>query len=84
MRKRGIPAIKITVIHNAVTSYAPERPKGWVREEFGIGPDEVILVTIGSLIPRKLIDFLLRACAALGTEGKVVGCQVACPEGCTK
>jgi glycosyltransferase involved in cell wall biosynthesis len=75
MRKRGIPADKITVIHNAVAPFTPVRLKGWLRQEFGIGSDEVILVTIGSLIPRKRIDFLLRACAALGTEGKVVGCQ---------
>lgn len=65
MRKRGIPLEKITVIYNSVTPYTTTRQKGWLRQELGIGPEDVILVTIGSLIPRKRIDFLLRACAQL-------------------
>jgi len=136
MLKRGIPAEKITVIHNSVAPYVPTRIKGWLREylggiqnpesriqnpaqdeeksieqkftkstkgeicifaegegkessscalcssvqntEFdsGIVPQEVLLVTNGSLIPRKRIDFILRVCAALGT-GKLLSCQVA-------
>ena len=76
LRKRGIPADKITIIHNAVTPYTPSQPKGWLRKELGIPPDEILMVTIGSLIPRKRIDFLLRACAPLRAEGSVVGCQV--------
>ena len=67
MLKRGIPVDKITVIHNAVTPYSPARPKGWLRQELGIPANEIILVTIGSLIPRKRIDFLLRACALLNS-----------------
>lgn len=65
MIKRGIPAGKITVIYNSIAPYAPAKPKGWLREEFGVSPSDVILVTTGSLIPRKRIDFILRACAAL-------------------
>lgn len=65
MLKRGIPDGKITVIHNSVAPYAPTREKGWLRQEFGIGADEVILVTNGSLILRKRIDFILRACSEL-------------------
>jgi glycosyltransferase involved in cell wall biosynthesis len=65
MLKRGIPDGKITVIHNSVAPYAPTREKGWLRQEFGIGADEVILVTNGSLILRKRIDFILRVCSEL-------------------
>ena len=72
MKKRGIPADKITVIHNSVAPHTPIRPKGWLRKELGIGPDEVLLVTNGSLIPRKRIDFILRACAELGRGGGMV------------
>jgi glycosyltransferase involved in cell wall biosynthesis len=147
MLKRGIPAEKITVIHNSVAPYAPTRPKGWLRQELGAGrsgqwalssgqgsekksdaqvaadvpaaeiesanqahrspfdfahgrpgtslrqgyvgqasnatmrnapyashltshvsPPEVLLITNGSLIPRKRIDFILRACALLQKE----------------
>jgi glycosyltransferase involved in cell wall biosynthesis len=63
--KRGVPAQKITVIHNAVAPYTPSRKKGWLREELGIDPGEVIFITNGSLIPRKRIDFLLHVCADL-------------------
>lgn len=73
MMKRGIPSEKITVIPNAVTEYTPTRSKGWLRQELGIPSDEIILATIGSLIPRKRIGFILRACAALGGAGKVAG-----------
>jgi glycosyltransferase involved in cell wall biosynthesis len=155
MLKRGIPAEKITVIHNSVAPYAPTRPKGWLRQELGAGrsgqwalssgqgsekksdaqvaadvpaaeiesanqahrspfdfahgrpgtslrqgyvgqasnatmrnapyashltshvsPPEVLLITNGSLIPRKRIDFILRACAEL-TRKELPGCQVA-------
>ncbi|MEI8140554.1 MAG: glycosyltransferase [bacterium] len=135
MLKRGIPAKKITVIHNSVALYTPTRPKGWLRQGLGmessgrlavsrgqsegnvggalraatdpsgntnlnmdvqdtqdkelgdsnpelscksctsmltpscpehvIAPDEVLLITNGSLIPRKRIDFILKACAQL-------------------
>jgi glycosyltransferase involved in cell wall biosynthesis len=73
MLKRGIPANKITAILNGIAPYSPFRKKGWLREELGIGPHEVILVTNGSLIPRKRIDFLLQVCADLKkTEEKKI------------
>lgn len=66
--KRNIPRDRITVIHNSVPPYSPARPPSWLREELGIRDDEVILVTVGSLIPRKRIDFLLRVCATMGGD----------------
>jgi glycosyltransferase involved in cell wall biosynthesis len=148
MLKRGIPAEKITVIHNSVAPYAPTRPKGWLRQELRkgkneenifeqkpaknakgevcdacgekphalgfemqppageaytpqpplrssrasvqtlgfalpvpeIATDEVLLVTNGSLIPRKRIDFILKACALLcGKELSPRGELLSCP-----
>lgn len=68
MVKRGIPLEKIAVIHNSVAPFAPIRRKGWLREAFSIPPGDIILVTNGSLIPRKRIDFILKACAQLQKE----------------
>jgi glycosyltransferase involved in cell wall biosynthesis len=76
-RKRGIPMEKITVIRNSVSRYHPARPANWLRQELGIGAEDVILTTIGSLIPRKRIDFILRCCAAHCPEGASSGCSVA-------
>jgi glycosyltransferase involved in cell wall biosynthesis len=69
--KRGIPLSRISVIYNSLRDHVPARPKGWLRAELEIGADEVILVTVGSLIPRKRIDFILRACAQLGKKGSL-------------
>ena len=77
MLKRGIPGDKIAVILNGIAPYSPIRQKGWLREELGIDPHEVIFVTNGSLIPRKRIDFLLQVCAALRPTEALVDCQVA-------
>jgi glycosyltransferase involved in cell wall biosynthesis len=65
MVKRGIPLKKIAVIHNSVAPFTPVGKKGWLRAAFSIPSDDIILVTNGSLIPRKRIDFILRACAQL-------------------
>ena len=73
--RRGIAPERISVFHNCIADYQPVRLKGWLRQELGIAPKEVILVTNGSLIPRKRIDFILQACALLcGKE--LSSCQV--------
>jgi glycosyltransferase involved in cell wall biosynthesis len=61
LMKRGLSSGKISVIYNSLSDHIPVRPKGWLRRELGVGADDVILVTVGSLIPRKRIDFILRA-----------------------
>ncbi len=64
--KRGIPEACIAKIPNSIAPYEPQRPAGWLRRELGLRAETVVIVTTGSLIPRKRQDFLLRACAAMG------------------
>lgn len=63
--RRGIPNSKITVVRNSVADYSPHRAPGWLRRELGFSTETNVMVTTGSLIARKRIDFILRAFAVL-------------------
>ena len=63
--KRGIPDGRISVIYNSIAPHAPLRSRGWLRAELGLAPQATLIVSTGSLIPRKRQDFVLRACARL-------------------
>jgi glycosyltransferase involved in cell wall biosynthesis len=65
---RGVPAARISVINNAVTDTPPEVPRADLRCELGVPSDALLLAAVSSLTPRKRIDFLLNACAALLRE----------------
>lgn len=69
--KRGIPAGRITVIHNSIAPFTSQRPAGWLRRELNVPAEAVVMVSTGSLIHRKRIDFLLQACARLNAAGLV-------------
>jgi len=58
---RRVPAGRIEVIYNSVADYRPSRQRGWLRGELGLRPDDIVVVSTGWLIPRKRIDFILRA-----------------------
>jgi glycosyltransferase involved in cell wall biosynthesis len=60
---RGIPAARITVIRNGTPDRPRTRERGWLRRELGVPGGTLLAVTIGSLIPRKRIDFQIRALA---------------------
>lgn len=67
----GLPVSRATVIFNAVD---PERlspgDSTALRSEIGLVPeDAVVLTAVGSLIPRKGFDVLLRAVAQLRAAG---------------
>ncbi|MBL8103804.1 MAG: glycosyltransferase family 4 protein, partial [Anaerolineales bacterium] len=62
----GFPREKIFVAHNSV-SPAPERPADRPQTV-----DRVTLLFVGRLQARKRIDFLLRACAELGTKPRLL------------
>jgi hypothetical protein len=65
----GVPVARTKTIHNGVD------PETWgrgdetaLRARLGIPPDAVVLTRVGSLIPRKGVDVLLRVFARLRAE----------------
>ncbi|MFN8380334.1 MAG: glycosyltransferase family 4 protein [Anaerolineales bacterium] len=64
----GFPREKIFVAHNSV-SPAPEFPMPARPSTFGLRPT---LLFVGRLQARKRIDSLLRACAELGTNPRLI------------
>lgn len=63
--KRGIPEARIAVIPNSIAPFEPPRAPGWLRRELALPSDVILLVATSSLIARKRVDFLVRACAGL-------------------
>lgn len=65
--RRHVPQ-KVTVVHNGIdlADYAPEAvPRGEFRRQEGIPQDAVVVGFTGHLTPRKGLDTLIRAAAAL-------------------
>lgn len=69
---RRIPAAKVAVIHNAVADHRPIRDSGWLRKELGLGDKEILLGTVGSLLPRKRHEFLLEALRRLPADSHLL------------
>jgi len=63
--KRGISDTRIAVIPNSIAPFDSQRAPGWLRRDLNLPSAAVLFVTTGSLIARKRIDFLVRACAGL-------------------
>lgn len=62
----GVPASVIDVIPNPVElAEFAEVPRGAFRQRFGIGADEPVVLYLGKLTPRKRLDTLVEAFAAL-------------------
>jgi len=60
----GVPPARVRVVHNGIDLVRLGRPDArGLRAELGIAPDEVVIASVGSLIPRKGFDVLLRAFA---------------------
>lgn len=65
----GMPAARTKTIYNGVD------PEAWgrgdetgLRSQLGIASDEIVLARVGSLIPRKGVDFMLRVFQRLLAE----------------
>jgi glycosyltransferase involved in cell wall biosynthesis len=69
---RGVPAARISVIHNSVSDHGPDRGRGWLRKELDLESDAVLLVGVGSLIPRKRHNLLLQVLRAAGRRTHLV------------
>jgi L-malate glycosyltransferase len=58
----GYPSSNMTVIHNGVDSrHAAQKEAIDIRQQLGLSKDDVILITVGSLIKRKGIDRIITA-----------------------
>jgi glycosyltransferase involved in cell wall biosynthesis len=72
MRDLGMADSKITVVHKGVNADG-FRPEGNARamlvEEYGIGPDEIVLGTVAFLRPFKHPEILLEAARLLSIQG---------------
>ncbi len=65
--RKIVPGIEVTVLTPGVSKERyPTREEA--RTRFGIGPDESLVVSVCRLVPRKGIDFSLRAISRLQTH----------------
>jgi glycosyltransferase involved in cell wall biosynthesis len=67
--KRGVPAEKITVIHNAIEDFSPESKTDsarsvW-RQRWGIREGEILIGAVGRLDPIKGHRYLIESFAAM-------------------
>jgi len=71
----GLPPGSVHAIRNGV----PERPgrRGPIREELGLGDDELLVLAVGNVVPRKGHLILLEALALLQEQGLDVPWRVA-------
>ena len=61
----GMPSSRLRLIPNGIDAARYSVPRASnMRNGLGIGDSEVVIGTVGSLIPRKAIDLLLRAFAS--------------------
>ncbi|MEJ2281125.1 MAG: glycosyltransferase family 4 protein [Candidatus Bathyarchaeota archaeon] len=59
----NIPAEKVDVIPNAIdaTKYHTSSDRGSVRQRFGVGWGEKLVLCVGRLVPQKGIEYFIRA-----------------------
>lgn len=70
LREGGVPDEMVCTIPSTVDplSLVVEEARSVIREELGLAPEEVVLLTLAALVPRKGLDVLLDALVA-GGEG---------------
>jgi glycosyltransferase involved in cell wall biosynthesis len=68
----GVAAQRLSVIHDAVDPQRlqPHVGRESTRAALGAGPDDLVLLSLAALIPRKGLDLVLEAVALLGREGR--------------
>lgn len=76
MLRRGIAPERISVIYNAIRDHQPGRSGGWLRSELGVSGDTLLVANVGWQIPRKRIDFVIRAMARLNGDVKPALVQI--------
>jgi len=70
LARGGVPAERTVLISSAVDPDAlrPAVAREVTRRELGVAEDEVVLLTLSSLVPRKGLDVLLDALALFGEQ----------------
>lgn len=69
LRDRGIPSDRIVVMENAIADQPLARAPGWLHAELALPPATPLVVTTSWLIPRKRVDWILRAFASAPAAG---------------
>lgn len=66
----GVPAAKVVTVHSAVDTqrYRPEGDRAWLRREFGLPEESLVVGTIAQFIPRKGHRYLLDAARRVVAE----------------
>ena len=69
----GVPGSRVQVLRNGVDLklFAPQ-DRAVARRELGLHPDAPIVLSVGSLIPVKAVDLVVRATAALARATLVI------------
>ena len=69
----GVPGSRVEVLRNGVDLklFAPQ-DRAVARRELGLHPDAPIVLSVGSLIPVKAVDLVVRATAALARATLVI------------
>jgi glycosyltransferase involved in cell wall biosynthesis len=70
LRLRGVPDERIAIIYNAVGDHTRRRPPGWLRAELGVPADSPLVLSVGSLIARKRIGFIIEAIGRLASTSR--------------
>jgi glycosyltransferase involved in cell wall biosynthesis len=79
VRKDGIPADRITVVHNALPPGAYVRSdadRARIRAEFSIPADAILIGNVGTMVPFKGQTHLLGAMAQLRDSARDVRCMI--------
>jgi glycosyltransferase involved in cell wall biosynthesis len=61
-------ARRFVTVRNGVSAASPARPRAAVRAALGLGPEERVAVTVGSLTPQKAQHVLLEAFARVSAD----------------
>ncbi|HEX5830993.1 MAG TPA: glycosyltransferase, partial [Gemmatimonadaceae bacterium] len=65
LREDGMDPARLRVIYNGVDPARLDGAPAGLRANIGLAPDDLVLVSVGSLIPRKGVDVLVLAMAEL-------------------